>query len=305
MTDGVRPPRAKARRPPEVLNYNHLYYFHVAATERSVARAAERLGVTQPTVSEQVRQLERALDVTLFERARAGIRLTEAGRQAFAHTSVMFQEGERLIETLGRAPLIEAATLRVGMSFQVSRSVEPDFLFTLIELEGCVPAVHHAEPPDLLHALRNRELDLVLVESVPVVAAREKLQVVEVGRARLIVVARDPIEPKRSWNGASIIQYGQSILRGEVASYLDERGLKPTIIASTDDPLLMLEAATRGACVAFVPESVARQAIIAGRVHVLASLEPGPVTLYAVHHATAARDLVRRAVSALIDGARP
>lgn len=51
-----------------MLNYNHLYYFHVAALEGSVAAAAVRLGVTQPTVSEQVRALERALEVSLFER---------------------------------------------------------------------------------------------------------------------------------------------------------------------------------------------------------------------------------------------
>jgi LysR family transcriptional activator of nhaA len=41
-----------------MLNYNHLYYFHVVATEGSFANAAERIGVTQPTVSEQVKALE-------------------------------------------------------------------------------------------------------------------------------------------------------------------------------------------------------------------------------------------------------
>mgnify|MGYP001043149089 CR=1 FL=1 len=50
-----------------MLNYNHLYYFHVAAIEGSVAGAAERLGVTAATVSEQVRALERALGKKLFE----------------------------------------------------------------------------------------------------------------------------------------------------------------------------------------------------------------------------------------------
>ncbi len=47
------------------INYNHLHYFHVAATEGSVAATATRLGVTQPTVSEQIRALERVLGVTL------------------------------------------------------------------------------------------------------------------------------------------------------------------------------------------------------------------------------------------------
>src|SRR5580692_3474889 len=48
-----------------VLNYNHLHYFHVAANAGSLAAAAVELGVKQPTVSEQLRALERALEVSL------------------------------------------------------------------------------------------------------------------------------------------------------------------------------------------------------------------------------------------------
>jgi DNA-binding transcriptional LysR family regulator len=70
-----------------VLNYNHLYYFHVAALERSIGAAATRLGVKQPTVSEQLRALERELGVCLFERSSMGLTLSEAGRVAFEHVS--------------------------------------------------------------------------------------------------------------------------------------------------------------------------------------------------------------------------
>ena len=61
-----------------VLNFNHLYYFHVVASEGSVKAAADRLGLTQPTVSEQIRSLERDLDVQLCERA-AGLRMRRTG----------------------------------------------------------------------------------------------------------------------------------------------------------------------------------------------------------------------------------
>ena len=44
-----------------MLNYNHLYYFHVAASEGSLSAAAAKLGVKPSTVSEQLRALERAL----------------------------------------------------------------------------------------------------------------------------------------------------------------------------------------------------------------------------------------------------
>src|SRR5437868_8800784 len=98
------------------MNFNHLYYFHVTAAEGSVKSAAERLGVTQPTVSEQIRMLERALGVQLFERGSTGLRLTQAGRDAYEHTTTMFLAGERLVEALGKSVEPVGITLRVGMS---------------------------------------------------------------------------------------------------------------------------------------------------------------------------------------------
>jgi LysR family transcriptional activator of nhaA len=50
------------------LNYHHLLYFYTVAREGGVARAAEVLHLTQPTVSAQVHQLERALGERLFEK---------------------------------------------------------------------------------------------------------------------------------------------------------------------------------------------------------------------------------------------
>ena len=74
-----------------MLNYNHLYYFHVAATEGSLSAAAAKLGVKQSTVSEQLRSLEQALHRTLFERTSTGMRLTAAGQVAYEHTTGSFQ----------------------------------------------------------------------------------------------------------------------------------------------------------------------------------------------------------------------
>src|SRR5580704_9066669 len=105
-----------------MLNYNHLHYFHVAACEGSVAAAAEKLGVTQPTVSEQLRALERSLDVVLFERMPTGLRLTEPGRLAFEHTSVMFRAGERMVESLGHEAPELARPLPLGVSTAVARA---------------------------------------------------------------------------------------------------------------------------------------------------------------------------------------
>src|SRR6476620_1420076 len=103
-----------------MLNYNHLYYFHVAATAGSVANAAQRLGVTQPTVSEQVKALERVLGIALFDRQPSGLKLTEAGRLTFEHTSIMFRAGERLAEALGHSVSNLPRSLRIGIASSVA-----------------------------------------------------------------------------------------------------------------------------------------------------------------------------------------
>lgn len=63
--------------------------FLAVASDGSLSAAARALGVTQPSVGRQVRQLESALDVALFMRSPQGLTLTEAGRELVAHAQAM------------------------------------------------------------------------------------------------------------------------------------------------------------------------------------------------------------------------
>src|SRR3546814_6373968 len=63
-----------------MVNLRQLRYFVAVARQLHVGHAAGALGLRQPTLSRQIRSLEDALGVSLFERHRAGMRLTAAGR---------------------------------------------------------------------------------------------------------------------------------------------------------------------------------------------------------------------------------
>jgi LysR family transcriptional activator of nhaA len=287
-----------------MLNYNHLHYFHVAATEGSVAAAAERLGVTQPTVSEQVRALERALRVILFERSPSGLKLTDAGRLAYEQTSVMFRAGERLVESLGHNPPELPRTLRIGISNTVTRTTTTDFLLPVLAIEGCTPSIRGADATELVRELRGSELDLVLCESEPPEAARQGLELVPLARTTLVAVAPPDLAPGHEWRDAALIHYRpSSSFRWDVENYLETHQLYPRVAAEADDPLFLVEAAARGRYIAVVPRSVARDAIANGRLTELASVESPHAGVYALYPSGDTAELARHAVELLVQHA--
>ena len=62
------------------LNYHHLYYFYTVAKTGSIAKATDTLLLAQPTISAQIKELERFFKRPLFERRNRRLVLTEEGR---------------------------------------------------------------------------------------------------------------------------------------------------------------------------------------------------------------------------------
>jgi DNA-binding transcriptional LysR family regulator len=287
-----------------MLNYNHLHYFHVAATEGSVAAAAEKLGVTQPTVSEQLRALERSLGVVLFERSPTGLRLTDAGRLAFEHTSVMFRAGERLVESLGHETNDLPHSLRAGVSSAVARATSSDFLMPLLAVPDCVPVIRTGDSVDLLRALRGAELDLALCENEPPQSAKRGLEIVPIAKTMLVAVAPPDLDPGPDWQQAGFIHYrASSSYRWEVEAFLTARKLNPRVAGEADDSMFLVEAAMRGGYVVVVPKSIAREPIASGRLRMLEQFEPSQSGVYALFQDGSNGDLARRAVEILLEHA--
>ena len=76
------------------MELRHLRYFIAVADERSFSRAAEKLHVSQPPLSRQIRNLEAELGVKLLERSRQGVRLTRLGNGVLARSRTLVREAE-------------------------------------------------------------------------------------------------------------------------------------------------------------------------------------------------------------------
>src|SRR5678816_2265538 len=149
------------------VNYNHLYYFWVVGREGGVVRASEELMVSQPTISNQLKELETALGHRLFERSGRGRILTEAGRTTFNYANQIFSLGQEMLNALEHQHA-GPATLRlaVGVLDVIPKLVVRQLLAPALKLEQPVRLICREDKSDrLLADLAARRTDMVLSDS--------------------------------------------------------------------------------------------------------------------------------------------
>ena len=96
------------------MELRHLRYFIAVAEELNFSRAAQRLHVSQPPLSRQIRDLEAELNVTLFERTRQSVRLTSAGRITLHHARKLLRDTDLLRSEAQLAAGTEQEELHIG-----------------------------------------------------------------------------------------------------------------------------------------------------------------------------------------------
>ncbi len=111
------------------MELRHLRYFITVAEELHFSRAAERLHIAQPPLSQQIHQLEMELGVELFQRkTKRQVQLTEAGRVFLQSAYQLLAQLEQVIELTRRTGRGETGQLRVGFISSVTYDVLPAIL---------------------------------------------------------------------------------------------------------------------------------------------------------------------------------
>ena len=145
-----------------------LLYVKTVAEERNVTRAAEKLHIAQPSLTQCLRRIETRLEFELFERGKKGVELTEAGRVVFDAACEMLKTWDAALDRLKELRGREAGSLTVGASWYgttlvLTRAVTafnrrwPDVTVRLVEKNTA----------DLLTLLRNGEIDAALTHEYP------------------------------------------------------------------------------------------------------------------------------------------
>ncbi|MBP2057031.1 DNA-binding transcriptional LysR family regulator [Lactobacillus colini] len=97
------------------MNIKQLKYFLVVAQERQITAAAHRLYIAQPPLSYQLKQLEKELNSTLFNRTAYGIELTDAGKKFQKYAEEIVNLSQKAKDELGKEEAGEVGTIRLGL----------------------------------------------------------------------------------------------------------------------------------------------------------------------------------------------
>lgn len=151
-------------RPPPLIELRHLHAFLVVAEELHFGRAAIRLGIAQPPLSQQIRRIEQSLGHPLFDRDTRNVSLTPAG-EAFAETArTVLQQLSLGIERTRAVATGDAGRLAVGFTPTTALRLLPAIVhsfrrdFARVEI-----ALSELMPDALLEALRRGEIDAALL----------------------------------------------------------------------------------------------------------------------------------------------
>lgn len=140
-----------------------LRYFAMVAEEGSLRKAAERLFISQPPLSRQIRQLEETLGVTLFTRHNKGLTLTEEGRAALAAIRPFLEMQDETMERLRRIPKADGSLVRIGLTTAFEQGAFTHLETRLHETFGGRLRLVRAASPKLVSEIRKGRLDAAFV----------------------------------------------------------------------------------------------------------------------------------------------
>jgi LysR family transcriptional activator of nhaA len=236
------------------LNYHHLRYFWAVAREGSVAAACRRLHVAQPTVSGQLRELERTLGGALFERHGRRLALTDLGRLALGYCDGIFALGRELAEAVAGREAGRPTAVAAGVVEEVPKLVARRLLAPILALGDQVRlSVSEDRRDRLLAALATHDLDLVISDAPwdgrgPMQAASHLL-----GESGLAIYAAPALARRLrrgfpgSLDGAQFLLFHHgSPARRAVLDWLDGRSIRPRVVAEFEDSALMKSFAEDG-----------------------------------------------------------
>jgi DNA-binding transcriptional LysR family regulator len=256
------------------MELRHLRYFLAVAEERHMTRAAARLGLQQPPLSQQIRALEKELGTKLFVRLPRGVALTPAGEEFLSETRAVLNRIEHAKVQVQAAALGQRGRISIGLT--TSASLHPATTRSLRAFVESHPQVslslHADNAAGLTEALLREEIQVAVIRAV--VAAPEELIFEQLATERMVIAlpakhhlarrrasgarARLPLKALEGERMILVRRQGAPGMYSEVVTACRRAGFEPIIVAEVGHLLTSVNLVAAGVGISFVPGSIQR-----------------------------------------------
>lgn len=293
----------------EFLNYHHLRYFWAVAKEGGLRQAAEKLHVSQPTISAQISALESVLGEKLFRRGGRSLTLTEAGQRVFGYAEEIFSLGQELLDASRQQSTARPLRVQIGITDALPKLAGWEIIKSIFKLPRTIQAVcREGKAADLLAQLAAYRLDMVLADepapsSLPIKVFNHLL-----GESSVTFCAQPKLAatlkrgfPKSLNEAPALLPTANCALRRTLETWFTTNGIRPRLVAEFDDTALMAVAAADGIGFVPMPSLVAKEALTHYGLQIIGKAQQCQTQFYAI---SAERQLTHPAVVAITRGVR-
>lgn len=290
------------------LNFLHLFYFWVAVRQGSITAACDHLHLSQPTVSAQIKKLEKSLGHQLFDRSGRELQLTEVGSIVMEYADEIFSTGREMLGSLRGMEAEQTLRLNVGVPMYVPKLITYRLLEVVLRLPTPVQIDYHqASMEELIQGLVQHRHDVILSDCP--IPSSGKLSSFNhpLGDCAISFCAIKPLAdqlradfPASLKRAPMLLTSPQTAIRRSLDHWFDQNGINPMIVAQFDDSAMLKEFGSGGAGIFPVPVAVIDRVCSQYNVELIGTLSEVRSHFFAI---TAQRKLVHPAVVAISEEA--
>lgn len=291
------------------INYKHLHYFWVVATEGSIARAAEKLFITPQTISGQLSMLEERIGQPLFDRVGRRLRLTETGRLVLRYADDIFELGRELGDVLRGAPLVGASEFIVSAASALPKTIVYKVLEPALTVSADISLTCKEGPVEaILGELAVHEVDMVLTDTPLTSAFSIKAYNHYLGQSTLSFFATPLLASQLKGDFPGCLQGApmllptkQNAIRQLFDKWCTDNGIFPIVRGQYDDSALMKSFGKAGFGVFFMPSIIEEEVKSGFGLQVIGRSDTLKQKFYAI---SSERKVTHPAVAAICNTAR-
>ena len=249
------------------MRIQQLRYFIEVALTGNISTAAKNLYIAQPSLSQQMINLEKELGIQLLIRHSKSVSLSDAGEQFLLHAQRIVGETDQLSELMKKHSLLQAGTLRIGMLWVAAYLNLPDALYHYRKI---YPDLTYELKIDgssiLLKQLLLRKIHAAFIISSDHILEQQKelfFRKIIVDRYVLVVSTQNPLSEKSSIsiqdlkNEPLILPDRNSTFYKQLFQYFDEYFMTPRVICETSHPDIVIRLVSQNFGVGFSSSSIA------------------------------------------------